>query len=144
MKRLILSTLAVSLFIGSLEVIAQTNAVTVSIADETLNRLSAGAEDRWFRRDVILGGILAAIAGIAAGLIVHWIQVRQQSIAEAASCSNILRAIRWELEALKRQTTRTLERTLKRRPRGTISRLSSPSVRTGSLFSRRTRLTWDG
>ena len=82
----------------------QTNTLSVRVDDETRNLLRGIKEDKWFKKEnfasTVLGGALAMAAGLAASLCAQWLKARHEKRKEAEFASNVLRAIRRELEAL--------------------------------------------
>ena len=82
---------------------AQTNTVSLKLDDETRNMLRETTQDRWFKKDafmsVVLGGLLATVGGIGASWYSHHLESRRNRKEDEEFKSNVLRAIRWELEA---------------------------------------------
>jgi len=127
MKRPWLSiSFAFSLAAGAATVHAQTNSVSLKLDDETSNMLRGLAayiqtnsfsikpdeetrkllrgitEDKWFKKEnfasTVLGGALAIAGGLVVSLSAHLLQARQKKRQDAEFSSNVLRAIRREVE----------------------------------------------
>jgi len=83
---------------------AQTNVLNVRPDDETRQLLRNATEDKWFKKDnflsAVLGGFIAAAAGILVARYTHRLEIRQKETEDAEFVNNVLRAIRRELEAL--------------------------------------------
>lgn len=81
---------------------AQTNAVKVTLDEQSYDLLKAATEDSWFRKDVlgstVLGAVLAIVSGVAANYFSHRWDAKKAQIEENEFRLNLLRAIRCELE----------------------------------------------
>ncbi|MGA2242262.1 MAG: hypothetical protein ABSH11_09515 [Verrucomicrobiota bacterium] len=80
--------------------ITLTNTIVVKPEQETLNILRQATENKWFKPDMILGGFIAALAGIIAGVVIQLLEKRRRVKDENEFEEKILRAIFYELETL--------------------------------------------
>ena len=102
MKRFLLLIGLSVLISTALKINAQTNLLSVKLDATTQNLLREATKDKWLETWLftVLGGILAAGAGILQSWHSHRQATRQRNLDDKEFADNILRAIRRELESL--------------------------------------------
>jgi hypothetical protein len=91
---------------------AETNCANLKLDDETRNLIKEIIPDKWLKKDVILGGILAALAGFA----VQAYEARRKRKEDVRFNENLLGALRRELEALREIYDQNIGGILKKLP----------------------------
>ena len=103
MRTAFLSFIAAGALVSSVS-FGQTNTSVLRLDDDTRAILRDATADTWFKKDAftstVLGGLLAAVGGFAAVWLAHWLQQRHAKKEEKEFNSNVLRAIRRELEVM--------------------------------------------
>jgi hypothetical protein len=99
-----------------------TNTMSVKLDEETRNALRPPIEEKWFKKEAlmgtVIGGVIATVTGAFGSFYSHRLRAKHEKQQGEEFSSNVLRAIRRELEVLNQTYERGIGDKLKKVPAG--------------------------